>query len=346
VLKPRYRRYVHLAALSLLLALPAAAPAAAAPRVTVIADSVGGVLEWDGESFTTLGHGFDLRVESAVCRRLVAPGCADPPAESAVDLVRRLGPELGKIVVVETGYNDPPKEVAAAIDPLMTALAGNGVEHVIWLTYVVRQSQWTESNAAVTEATTRWPQLVVADWNAFAFPHPEWFVDDAHIDTLGGRALAGFLRPFLLAACAEECVPPTVFCGLARTANGFDYVQAAAVACSAALGIVASVERGVTGPWVCSRSTNGTIELTCRTPDARIDVLERSPVAAHRVGATVRIANWIFRLGRRAIVARADGRRAWISLGASPWCIPDVPRDVLVAFRLRPSTPNGGCYSR
>ena len=321
------------------------AGAGTGPRVTVITDSVGGVLLWDGEANQILGHGFDLVVDPGVCRKLVKPGCggADPPP-SALETVNQLGPMLGKIVVIDTGYNDTTPELAEAIDPLMRALLANGVEHVIWVDYVERLALWANHNVVLAAAAARWPQMIVADWNAVALPHNEWFVDAAHIDTTGGRALATFLHPFLVSACGSACVPQPVFCGLARTANGFDYVQATSFACDAARATVVAIERGQAGTWVCSRNIQTVVELTCVGGESRIELLERSPVPAARAGNVVSLANWTFRLGGRSMQGRGDNGR-WVSLGRAPWCIPDVPREVLLAFKLKPLTQSGGCFT-
>jgi hypothetical protein len=193
-------------------------------------------------------------------------------------------------------------------------------------------------------AAARWPQLTLADWNAVALPHPEWFVDDAHMGSLGGRALATFLHPFLLKACGAACAPPPpVFCGLARTVNGFDYVRASGVTCPSALGITVSVERNARGPWACSRSVGGGIELRCTFGTEEIDLLERSPVPARASAGVVTLANWSFRLRRGTLLGR--NAKPWRSFGRAPWCIPDLPREVLLALKLKAVTPDGGCFA-
>lgn len=316
--------------------------------MTVITDSVGGVLLWEPGANKILSDGFDLDVEAVVCRKLAKPGCgfADPSPPSALDTVLELGPKLGKIVVIVAGYNDTTPEVAEAIDPLMRALTSAGVEHVIWVTYVEHLSEWTDSNAVLVTATARWPQLMLADWNAVALQHDDWFVDQAHMDSYGAQALARFLHPFLVYACGAACVPPPpAYCGLARTTNGFDYVRAAGIECPAALGSVVSIERNERGPWGCSRNVDGTIELTCVDGDRRIELLERSPVPATHRGGVVTLSNWSFRVSGRLMQGRRDGSARWLSLGRAPWCIPDVPREVLVALGLKPLTANGGCFS-
>jgi len=123
------------------------------------------------------------------------------------------------------------------------------------------------------------------------------------------------------------------FCGLARTVNGYDYVAASDLACADALRLVSRFERGLRGAWACSRSVGGGVELVCIRGEARIELLERSPVAVQREGDVVRLANVTFRLGRRPLAGRG------------PWCVPDVPREVLRALGLRPLTANGGCYA-
>ena len=342
------RLYAAASSLVLLLLLcGTTARAATAPRVTVITDSAAGVLLWDGEANQILGHGFNLDVEPIICRKLVKPGCggADPPPASALATVNQLGPAIGKIVVIDTGYNDTTAELADAIDPLMQALLANGVEHVIWVNYIQRLSLWADHDAVLVAAAARWPQMTVADWNAVALPHDEWFVDAAHLDTTGGRALATFLHPFLVDACGSACAPKPVFCGLARTANGFDYVEATSFACAAARTTAVAIERGQAGIWACSRDVNGAVELTCTEGDARIDLLERSPVPATRVGNVVSLANWTFRLLRSGSIQGHNRTGSWLAFGRAPWCIPGIPREVLIAFALEPLTRNGGCFT-
>ncbi len=158
------------------------------------------------------------------------------------------------------------------------------------------------------------------------------------------RRLAACVLLLALAGCAgRHSAAGATFCGLARTVNGFDPVAARGVGCADALAETPRIERGVRGPWSCSRSVGGTVELACRAGAAELDVLERAPVAASRRGPVVTLANWRFRLAGVRVEGRSGGR--WLVLVAGlPYCEPDVPRAALVALRLGPLTPNGGCF--
>jgi hypothetical protein len=347
VLEPGKRLHLHLLTLSLaLLTLfgGAAHAATTPPRVTAITDSVGGILLWDHEAHTILGSGLDLDVEPLICRKLATPGCGGAAPPSALDTASSLGPRLGRIVIVDVGYNDTTPELAAGIDPLMRVLVGNGVEHVIWVNYVEHLEVWAASNRVLAAAAARWPQLVLADWNSVALTQPGWFVDEAHLDPVGGRNLASFLRPLVLAACATACRQLHSYCGLVRTRSGFDYVRQDGLGCAAARATIASVERGIRGDWACARRVDGTVELRCTSYGRTIDVLERSPAPAVRRNGVVVLSNWSFRL-RGAVLQGREDTLGWISLGRAPWCVPDVPREALLALRLKPRTPNGGCFT-
>ena len=90
---------------------------------------------------------------------------------------------------------------------------------------------------------------------------------------------------------------------------------------------------------------HGAVELSCRDGSRLLALLERSPVPARRRGAVVTLANWSFRLVGPEIEGR-ELHGAWRPLGRAPWCVPGVPREALVALRLRPVTPHGGCFVR
>ena len=175
--------------------------------MTLVADSVGGVLFWQQDARDDLARGIDLRIEIRTCRRLVTDGCVysgeRPP--SALASIRELGPALGRVVVLDVGYNDAPDGFDAGIDRVMGALVAAGVDRVVWLTLRERRASWAEINDRIREARKRWPQLQLGDWELESRDHDAWFTDGIHMSWVGGAAFASFLRPLVLAACGNEC---------------------------------------------------------------------------------------------------------------------------------------------
>ncbi len=213
-----------LAALLVVVSVTASGPARASlppvdsappppPRVTMISVSVAATLLWHPDARAYLAEGLDFRLEALACRRLVVPGCyaygANPP--STLDTIRALGTELGPVVVVDVGYNDPPDEYATGFDPVMQSLVDAHVERVIWVTLNEHEDVWAENNTIVRNAVRRWPQLVVADWAPLAAANPGWFADLAHLNADGAFGFAHFLRPIVLASlpdCGSACASP------------------------------------------------------------------------------------------------------------------------------------------
>ena len=171
-----------------------AGPADTVPpnRVTMITDSVGGVLFWVAEARAKLARGLDLDLETKTCRKLVDPGCPaydDLAPSSALETIASRGRELGPTVVIDVGYNDQPELYAAHLDEVMQALLAAGVRHVVWVTLGETQESWALSNAEIRAAPRRWPQLVVADWAQASAGKP-WFVDGVHMTADGGLGAA------------------------------------------------------------------------------------------------------------------------------------------------------------
>jgi hypothetical protein len=146
--------------------------------------------------------------------------------------------EIGATAIVGTGYNYPvwnPPLFDAWIDQMMTRLTAAGTQHVLWLT--LREpplgehdivSVWEQNHIAdhypaandqLRAATARWPQLVLADWNAVARGGGlTW--DGLHLTPAGQSAMADLLADEVgglgrLAAGATLSVPVAAGTGAA-----------------------------------------------------------------------------------------------------------------------------------
>ncbi len=193
------------AAAALLAAAPASGGPAAQPRVTIIGDSIMASFDYVPAARRSLAKGFVLRSDSAVCRRLVAASCAfqgSTPA-TALDVVRAGGRALGRVVVINVGYND--WAAVYDVDRVLKALRGAGVESVVWVTLREAGSNaklYAQSNARIRVAERRWRSLVVADWNAYSRGRPWFRGDGLHLTTAGATGLARLLRPLVLAGAS------------------------------------------------------------------------------------------------------------------------------------------------
>ena len=185
----------------------AAPPVLAGPaRVTVIGDSVQETLAFSGHARAVLGRGIDLRLEARACRKLAAPGCIGGAPESALSLVGRLGGSLGRVVVVNVGYNDWPG--AYAVADVGSALRAAGVGRTVWVTLRESQGTYRDINAAIRSAASAGASGIrVADWNAASSGRPWFGGDGAHLTAAGAEGLAGFLHRHVVAALAEIGVP-------------------------------------------------------------------------------------------------------------------------------------------
>jgi hypothetical protein len=203
------RRSASLAALAVIaLALVASssAPASrsATPRVTVIGDSIMASFDYVPSARRALARGLDLRSDSAVCRRLVAASCpfqGRTPA-TALEVIAANGRGLGRVVVINVGYND--WVAVYDVDRVMRTLRQVGVRTAIWVTLKEASSNaslYAQSNARIRNAARRFRKsLVVADWNAYSDGKP-WFREDGlHLTASGAMALARLLRPLVTAA--------------------------------------------------------------------------------------------------------------------------------------------------
>jgi hypothetical protein len=206
------RRGLPIAVLLAILAVAApgagGAGAVSGPRVTIFGDSVADSLTYVPEARSFLGEGLDLRLELTPCRKLVPVGCvymgARPP--SVLDLVQSSSlVQLGNIVVVDVGYNDPANNYDTDMAQVAQALVDRGVGHVIWATMREQNDDYRTINQIIRTQARRWPQVQVADWET-ASRGQDWFGPDGlHLNGAGAMGLARFLRPYVLAACGAAC---------------------------------------------------------------------------------------------------------------------------------------------
>jgi hypothetical protein len=171
-------------------------------RVTFVGDSVPDAITYVAAARRRLTKGFVVRLDLRVCRRLVTPSCSfqGSTPSTALEAVQSFGKGLGDVLVVDVGYNEGPGGYGSGIDRVMRAAYAQGAVGVVWVTLRETRDLYRATNAVIRRAAKRWPQLRVADWNAFSSGR-SWFAGDGlHLTPTGATALAGFLRPYILSA--------------------------------------------------------------------------------------------------------------------------------------------------
>ncbi len=180
----------------------AGASPVAKPKVTFVGDSVSESIEYTSSAERMLRGTFDLRLDLAVCRRLVSPSCSfqGSTPSSALQAVQSYGPRLGDVLIVKVGYNEGSYGYRQGIDRVMRAALRQGAEGVVWVTLRETRDIYAQTNRAIHSAAKRWPKLVLADWNRYSAGH-SWFGSDGlHLTGAGAEAMARFLRPFVFRA--------------------------------------------------------------------------------------------------------------------------------------------------
>jgi hypothetical protein len=171
-------------------------------------DSIADSLNYVPDARGVLGQGIDLRLELAPCRKLVSIGCVymggRPPSVLSLVQDSTLS-QLGNIVIVAVGYNDPENNYETDMAQVVNALVDKGVGHVVWVTLREQTDDYRQINQIIKAADSRWPELRVADWEA-ASRGKDWFNPDGlHLNADGAIGMATLLRPFVLTACGSAC---------------------------------------------------------------------------------------------------------------------------------------------
>jgi hypothetical protein len=172
---------------------------------TFVGDSVSASIGYVPAARAHLRSGLSVRLDLKVCRRLVQPSCSFQGSRptTALQAVEAYGRGLGRILVVNVGYNEGPQGYGAGIDRIMRAALADGARGVVWVNLRERTRYaglYHATNLEIARAKGRWPQLVVADWNAYSAGRPWFGSDGLHLTTTGATKLASFLRPYVFHA--------------------------------------------------------------------------------------------------------------------------------------------------
>ena len=193
-------------------------------QISLIGDSTLTGVRWYAD-YGAL-NGFDYVFNAESCRRTIEQSCISREgyrSQNVLATMRALDGELGELLLVMSGYNDPLWTIDEAIDGVLDEARGQGVEHVVWLTlrtsddvdYSDPQEQtsintFREYNDQLVEAATDSDgYLQIADWATYSNGARDWFeYDGVHLTPRGVDALTTFLAGTAERVLAGEDVSP------------------------------------------------------------------------------------------------------------------------------------------
>lgn len=197
---------------------------AGAAQVSLIGDSTLTGVRWYADYGALTRFDFVLSAES--CRRTIEQSCISREGYRSANVIaamRSLDGQLGGVLVVMSGYNDPLWTIDEAIAGVVDEARRQDVDHVVWLTlrtsgdvdYSDPQEQssintFRDYNRQLVEAAAASEGfLQVADWATYSNGASGWFESDGvHLTRRGVDALTTFLTGTIERVLAGEDVSP------------------------------------------------------------------------------------------------------------------------------------------
>ena len=195
-----------------------------APHISLIGDSTLTGVRWYADYGALERFNFVLSAES--CRRTIEQSCISREGYRPANVImamRTLDGELGEVLVVMSGYNDPGWTIDEAIARVVDEARSKDVGHVVWLSlrtsddvdYSDPQEQssintFREYNEQLFEAAAASEgYLQVADWATYSNGASAWFeADGVHLTGRGVDAITTFITGTVERVLAGENVSP------------------------------------------------------------------------------------------------------------------------------------------
>ena len=195
-----------------------------APHISLVGDSTLTGVRWYADYGDLRRFNFVLDAES--CRRTVELSCISREgyrSANVISAMRALEGELGDVLVVMSGYNDPVSTIDEAITDVVDEAREQGVDTVVWLT--LRTSDDVnysdpQEQSSINTFREYYEQLVaaagasdgflqVADWATYSNGASAWFESDGvHLTPQGVDAVTTFIAGTVQRVLAGENVSP------------------------------------------------------------------------------------------------------------------------------------------
>lgn len=195
-----------------------------APHIGLIGDSTLTGVRWYDDYGDLERYNFVFSAES--CRRTIEQSCISREGYRSANVLgamEDLDGELGEVLVVMSGYNDPLVTIDDAIEAVVDEARSQGVGHVVWLSlragadveYSDPQEQTsTDTFRAYNQqlhaaAVGSDGYLQVADWASYSAGADGWFESDGvHLTRRGVDRLTSYVADIVGRVLSGEDVTP------------------------------------------------------------------------------------------------------------------------------------------
>lgn len=199
---------------------PTNRPPAGRSRVIMVSDSAFAGIRWSGSLGLLQGALFDARLES--CRRVIGQSCRGREGyapRNVIDEIRSLPFGGYDIAVIAAGYNDFASLFPTGVDIVLREARARGIQRVVWMTHrelvgyrapggATQSSTFASHNRALRAAVASgaYPELILADWNAYTATRRWWLTSDGvHLTGSGAEAAAQYTSRTLAALERRPC---------------------------------------------------------------------------------------------------------------------------------------------
>ena len=170
-------------------------------------------------------QGFPHTLALASCRRRVVRSCTNYDGFVPVTLLDVVAAERDtySTLIVATGYNDGDRAFETEFETIVSTARDLGYRRIIWVTLrsngVTYESPgdvgfaevFARNNATLARlvASGEYPEVVVADWAAYARDRAEWFAPDGiHLRTGGTYAASDYISRKVAHLDGRACPEP------------------------------------------------------------------------------------------------------------------------------------------
>ena len=176
----------------------------------MLGDSALAALNWVPAAREAV-QGFDDTLDLKACRRLYYPSCANPPPPTAYEAIGDYGPGSA-VLVVAVGYNDLACDDPPSFEQVVGRARQLGYRQIVWWTLREVDNGFAARNTVIRDglATSKYPDVVIADWDRYTSNRPQWFVaDGVHFRPIGAWAAADYLSRKMAFVERRPCPAPT-----------------------------------------------------------------------------------------------------------------------------------------